>query len=115
MAQFFSAVVATPGTPQLLCGTTVPAQAAVTGPLGGTIPPRGTCIALSASAANTASKSIFWGAKTMSVSGKTGIGGALLPGASIVLPADNMVDLGDFWIDTDSVAAATEKVFVTVL
>lgn len=50
----------------------------------------------------------------MSVSALTGIGGYLLPGDQITLPAEDF-DLGSFWIDTDSTNAATEKVFVTVL
>jgi hypothetical protein len=115
MSQFFSAVVVTPGTPQKLQGTTVPAAAVISGGLAGIVAARGQTIVLSASAANTAAKSIFWGGPSMSVSAKTGIGGALLPGASIVIPVnDTEVDLGDFWIDTDSVAASTEKLFVSV-
>jgi hypothetical protein len=116
MAQFFSAVVATPGTPQRLTGTTSPVQAAISGGLAGNVSPIGSVVVLSASAANTAAKSIFWGGPAMNVSAKTGLGGALLPGASVVIPVGSaLLDLGEFWIDTDSVASATEKIFVTVI
>ena len=115
-AQMFSTVVATPGTPQRVTPTDVPAQPVISGVLGGQATPRGSIIAFQASAANTATKSIFIGGPTMNVSALTGIGLALLPGQSVVLElSTGTTDAADFWIDTNSPNAATEKLFVTVV
>lgn len=114
-AQMFTAVVAVPGTPQRLTKTTVPAMPVISGVLAGQITPRGTTFVFQADPLNTAAKSIFVGGSLMSVSSRTGIGFALLPGAIETLHLDGETDAGDFFIDTDSVIAANEKVFVTVV
>lgn len=114
-AQMFTAVVATPGTLQRLTKTTVPAMAVLTGVLAGQITPRGQHFNFQADPLNTAAKSIFIGGPAMNVTARTGIGLALLPGVSATIRLDGETDAADFWIDTDSANAATEKVFVTVV
>jgi hypothetical protein len=115
-AQMFTTVVAVPGTPQRVTKTDVPAQPVISGVLAGQATPRGSILSFQASAANTAGKSIFIGGPTMSVAALTGIGLALLPGQSTVLElSTGTTDAADFWIDTDSTNAATEKVFVLVI
>ena len=113
--QNFSAVVATPGTPQRITSATVPAQAALTGALAGSLSVRGNSIIFQAAPSNTASKSIFIGGPTMNVAAKTGIGNVLTPGQfSPSIYISGTSDLGDFWIDTDSATAANERVYVMV-
>jgi hypothetical protein len=114
---FFSATVATPGTPQRLTATTAPALPVISGGLAGTASPRGSVICFQASPANTAAKSIFIGAQGLSVSTKSGVGFILTPGAfsPAIELSNGTTDLADYWIDTDSANAATEKVLVTVV
>jgi hypothetical protein len=114
--QMFSAVVAAPGTPQLLTSSTVPAQAAVSGGLGGSISPRGCYISLTAPHSNTAGKYIYVGGPTMNVAAKTGIGFELLTGSlpQVIFLTDGETDLGDLYIDTDSVAI-TERLYVATI
>lgn len=114
MSQMFSASLVAIGTPQRLAGTTVPAQASVSGGLSGIIAPKGSCVIFQAGPGNTASKFVYIGGPTLNVAAKTGIGIALLPGAfspAIVVTGD--CDLGDFWIDGDG--ANGDKLFVTVV
>lgn len=114
MSQMFSSSLVSIGTPQQLAGTTVPAQAAITGVLAGVVSPRGSCVIFQAAPGNTAAKFVYIGGKALNVAAKTGIGMALAPGAfspPIVVPGD--CDLGDFWIDGDG--ANGDKLFTTVV
>lgn len=114
---FFSVTVATPGTPQQLVpdlgqiimgGVTYPAGSATL---------RGFQIQVQAAPGNTAGKSIFVGRKSMVVSTKVGCGFSCLAGTQPISLGQfgGMEDVADLWIDTDSVAAATEKLLVTVV
>lgn len=108
--------IAAPGTPQRVVSSTSPVLAQISGFLSGSIAPRGTTITFQAHPANTAGKSIYIGqSPSMSVSGKTGIGMALLTGSAPVqiFADDGLLDLGDFWMDTDD-TLTVNKLLVTV-
>lgn len=108
--------IAAPGTPQRLVVGASPALASISGVLSGSITPRGSYVSFQAHPGNTSGKTIFVSTSpSMSVSGKTGLGVAVVTGAAPVqiFADDGLIDIGDFWIDTDSVAT-TEKLLVTV-
>ncbi len=119
-AQFFSAKVTTAGTPQNLGASATPAGPVVssgsqTFPQG-SVEIGGSVILLQADPSNTAAKSIYVGGPGLSVSGRTGVGMVLAPGAfsPAIQVGDGFARLTDFWIDTDG-TSATEQVFVTVV
>jgi hypothetical protein len=118
----FENTVATPGTPQQVVFTGGPQTivGGVTYPAG-SVPTRGAQILLSAHPGNTAGKNIFVGVKGMSIASKTGIL-AVLPTPTTTQNLQislgqfgGMVDVADLYIDTDSVAAATERIIVSVI
>lgn len=116
----FSAVVATPGTPQRLVSSTVPNMATISA--GGVTSAAGAAVSASnmsvqAAPTNTSAKNIFIGGPGMSVASKTGIGLALLTGSAPVEInfSSGEFTLDDLWIDTDSTNAATERVYVMLV
>jgi hypothetical protein len=109
--------VTTPGTPQRLVGVIAPALATISGGLAGSIAPRGAFVQVQAHPGNTAGKNIFLGTRSdMSVAGKSGEGMAVLTGAQpLQIFADGgLIDLGEWYMDTDSGTGGTERLLVTV-
>lgn len=109
--------VTTPGTPQATTSAIAPALATISGGLSGTIAPRGSSLLVQAHPGNTAGKSIYLGTRPdMSIAGKSGIGIVLLTGAPPVqLRADDgLIDLGEWFMDTDAATGGTERLLVTV-
>jgi hypothetical protein len=109
--------VTTPGTPQKLVAVIAPALATISGMLSGSISPRGAFVQVQAHPSNTAGKNIFLGTRSdMSISGKSGEGMALLTGQQPQqLFADGgLIDLGEWYMDTDAVTGGTERLLVTV-
>ena len=115
MSQMLSASVTTPGTPNQLIATASPALAAITGLLGGTVAPRGSCLVFQADPTNTAAKNIYIGQKGMNAASRAGVGMILAPGVfSPPLISDGSIDLGDFYIDVDA-AATIKNVLVSIV
>lgn len=115
-AHMFSVILKTPGTPQRVTDTTVPAQAAITGVLAGTVSPEGSFIQFSSERGNTAGMRIFIGGAAMSVAAKTGIMIELMPGDTQTIPlGGDTSDASEFWFDTNSPNANTEKLLVAVI
>ena len=109
--------VATPGTPQKLVSAIAPALATISGGLSGSIAPRGAFLQVQAHPGNTAGKSVYLGTRSdMSIASKSGVGMALLTGAQPqqVFADGGLIDLGDWYIDTDSTTGGTERLLVTV-
>jgi hypothetical protein len=105
--QSWTASIATPGTKQRITDSPTPAMPTLSGALSGTITPRGTNITITSDPANTASKSVFLGSASLSVSGNTGWFAKLAPGASFVVAeiSGGATDAADIYYDTDGTTA----------
>jgi len=104
----FTSTVATPGTPQRLTAGATPALPTLSGGLSGTITPSGRQIRVTANPGTTATKSLFIGGPSLSVSGNSGWSEKLAPGASVTLEApgnDGACNAGDYFVDTDGTVA----------
>jgi hypothetical protein len=96
----FQATVTTPGTPQQLTSSVVPAFPTMSGSMSGVVLPTASVVVFQAGALNTASKNIYIGSKGMTA----GTGLSLPPGvwSPPISLAEGAVSLAEIWIDADS-------------